>query len=300
VGATTRASSARRRRREALVFLALAVPNLALIGVFTYRPLFLNIYYSTLDWTLGSPTATPIGLANYREFFSSPDARQVLWVTAVFTVCTVVGTMVLGLLVALGLNKRVRGAGFARATVFSPFVLSGVGVGLAWLYIFDPTVGALGAVLRDVGVRSPEWFNNPHLSLMMVIIVYIWKNLGYAAVIYLAGLQAVPRDLMDAAAVDGAGAWRRFRHVTLPLLSPTTFFILVTSMLSSLQAFDILRAMTLLGLGTNKLFFESYLQAFCGYNLSGFSGMLSTVLFAILVVLTLVQLGVLERKVHYR
>jgi sn-glycerol 3-phosphate transport system permease protein len=300
VGATTRASSARRRRREALVFLALAVPNLALIGVFTYRPLFLNIYYSTLDWTLGSPTATPIGLANYREFFSSPDARQVLWVTAVFTVCTVVGTMVLGLLVALGLNKRVRGAGFARATVFSPFVLSGVGVGLAWLYIFDPTVGALGAVLRDVGVRSPEWFNNPHLSLMMVIIVYIWKNLGYAAVIYLAGLQAVPRDLMDAAAVVGAGAWRRFRHVTLPLLSPTTFFILVTSMLSSLQAFDILRAMTPLGRGTNTLIFESYLQAFGGYNRAGYSAMLSTVLFAILVVLTLVQLGVLERKVHYR
>jgi sn-glycerol 3-phosphate transport system permease protein len=221
-----------------------------------------------------------------------------LWVTAVFTVCTVVGTMVLGLLVALGLNKRVRGAGFARATVFSPFVLSGVGVGLAWLYIFDPTVGALGAVLRDVGVRSPEWFNNPHLSLMMVIIVYIWKNLGYAAVIYLAGLQAVPRDLMDAAAVDGAGSWRRFRHVTLPLLSPTTFFILVTSMLSSLQAFDILRAMTPLGRGTNTLIFESYLQAFGGYNRAGYSAMLSTVLFAILVVLTLVQLGVLERKVH--
>jgi sn-glycerol 3-phosphate transport system permease protein len=299
VGASTRASTSR-RRREALVFLAFAVPNLALIAVFTYRPLFLNIYYSTLDWTLGSPTATPVGLANYQEFFSSPDARQVLWITAVFTVCTVVGTMVLGLLVALGLNKRVRGAGFARATVFSPFVLSGVGVGLAWLYIFDPTVGALGAVLRNFGVSSPEWFNNPHLSLFMVIIVYVWKNLGYAAVIYLAGLQAVPRDLMDAAASDGANGWRRFWHVTLPLLSPTTFFLLVTSMLNSLQAFDILRAMTPLGRGTNTLIFESYLQAFGGYNRAGYSAMLSTVLFAILVILTLVQLGVLERRVHYR
>jgi sn-glycerol 3-phosphate transport system permease protein len=289
-----------RRTREALVFLAFALPNLALIALFTYRPLFLNIYYSTLDWTLGSPTATQVGLGNYREFFSSPDSREVLWVTAIFTVATVLGTMVIGLLVALALNKRVPGITFARATVFSPFVLSGVGVGLAWLYIFDPTVGALGALLRTLGLNSPEWFNNPHLSLVMVILVYIWKNLGYAAIIYLAGLQAVPRDLLEAASIDGAGTARKFFSITLPLLSPTTFFVLVTSILNSLQAFDILRAMTPLGRGTNTLIFESYLQAFGGYNRAGYSAMLSTVLFAVLVVLTLLQLVFLEKRVHYR
>ena len=171
VGVTTR-TPASRRRKEALVFLAFALPNLALIAVFTYRPLFLNIYYSTLDWTLGSPTATPIGLANYQEFFSSPDARQVLWITAVFTVCTVVGTMALGLLVALGLNKRVRGAGFARATVFSPFVLSGVGVGLAWLYIFDPTVGVQRLYWSKnfqpgVPFSNGSAYNNPKVDALL-------------------------------------------------------------------------------------------------------------------------------------
>jgi sn-glycerol 3-phosphate transport system permease protein len=295
-----RRGSSRRSRRDYLVFLAFATPNLLLIALFTYRPLISNIYYSTLNWTLGSPFATPVGLGNYREFFTSPDAGRILGTTAIFTVATVGGSMVLGLLVALALNKRVRGAGFARAAVFSPFVLSGVGVGLVWLFIFDPVVGVLGAILRAVGSSSPEWFNDPTLSLVMVIIVYIWKNLGYAAVIYLAGLQSVSKDVLEAAAIDGASSRRTFFSITLPLLSPTTFFVLVTSILNSLQAFDLLRIMTPLGRGTTTLIFEAYLQAFGGSNRAGYSATISTVLFALLVVLTVFQLVVLERKVHYR
>jgi len=216
------------------VFIAFAGPNLLLIALFTYRPLFSNIYYSTLNWTLGAPVATPVGLGNYVEFFTSPDTRGVLVTTAVFTIATVGGSMVLGLLVALALNKRVRGVGFARAAVFSPFVLSGVGVGLVWLFIFDPVVGVLGYLLRAVGASSPQWFNDPTLSLVMVIIVYIWKNLGFAAVIYLAGLQSIDRDLLEAASIDGANSRRTFFSIVLPLLSPTTFFVLVTSILNSL------------------------------------------------------------------
>jgi sn-glycerol 3-phosphate transport system permease protein len=299
-GGRPRRTSRRHARREALVFLALAAPNLALIAMFTYRPLVLNIYYSTLDWTLGAPTARAVGLANYVDFFRSSDAGQVFLTTAVFTVATVALSMGLGLLVALGLNRRVRGAGFARATVFSPFVLSGVGVGLAWQYIFDPTVGALGAVLRAVGLSSPQWFNNESLSLVMVVIVYVWKNLGYAAVIYLAGLQSISPEILEAAAIDGAGASRRFFSMVLPLLSPTTFFLLTTSTLNSLQAFDLIRVMTPLGRGTTTLIYDAYLRAFGGYNQAGYSAMLSTVLFALLVLLTLVQLVFLERRVHYR
>ncbi|GAA3296855.1 sugar ABC transporter permease [Dactylosporangium vinaceum] len=296
------ARSARRRRtlREAAVFVALAVPNVALIAWFTYRPLVLNVYYSTLDWTLGSATARAVGLDNYTQFFSSGEAGHVFLTTAWFTVSTVALSMGLGLLVALGLNRRIRGAGLAQATVFSPFVLSGVGVGLAWQYIFDPTVGALGAVIRAFGGTSPQWFNDETLSLVMVVLVYVWKNLGYAAVIYLAGLQAIPADILEAAAVDGAGPRRKFFSVTLPLLSPTTFFLLVTSTLSSLQAFDLIRAMTPLGRGTTTLIYDAYLRAFGGYNQAGYSAMISTVLFVLLVVLTLVQLVVVERRVHYR
>ncbi|WP_200896295.1 carbohydrate ABC transporter permease [Pseudarthrobacter chlorophenolicus] len=288
-----------RSRRDFFVFLAMALPNLVLIAVFTYRPLFSNIYYSTLDWTLGSPTATVVGLGNYVTFFSSNDAPKVLGTTAVFTVVTVGGSMLLGLLVALALNAKVRGTTFARSAVFAPYVLSGVGVGLVWLFIFDPGYGVLAWLLRGLGQQSPQWINDPQLSLVMVILVYVWKNLGYCAVVYLAGLQSLPQEVMEAASLDGANGFRRFISISLPLLSPTTFFLLITTLLSSLQAFDLIRIMTPLGTGTSTLIYEAYLQAFGAYNRAGYSAAISVVLFAILLVITVLQLRFVERKVHY-
>jgi sn-glycerol 3-phosphate transport system permease protein len=289
-----------RERHDFLVFLALAAPNILLIVAFSYRPLLSNIYYSTLNWTLGAATAVPVGLGNYVRFFTSPETAEIARVTAIFTVATVGGSMLLGLLIALALNRKVRGVGFARAAVFSPFVLSGVGVGLIWSFMFDPTLGVIAQVLDAVGLPSPQWFNDPSLSLVMVIVVYIWKNMGYAAVIYLAGLQSVPRDLLEAASIDGAGRLRTFRSIVLPILSPTTFFLLVTSVLNSLQAFDIIRIMTPLGRGTTTLIYDAYLQAFGGYNRAGYSATVSTVLFGLLVLFTAIQMLVLERRVHYR
>ncbi|BBG02996.1 MULTISPECIES: carbohydrate ABC transporter permease [Pseudonocardia] len=288
-----------RDRHDFWVFLALVLPNVALIIAFAYRPVLANLQYSLLNWTLGSPTATFIGLDNYVRFLTSPSSATILWTTLVFTVVTVGGSMVLGLLIALALNRRVPGTGVARAAVFSPFVLSGVGVGLVWLFVFDPTIGVLGSVLRTFGGTAPDFFNNPTLSLVMICVVYVWKNMGYAAVIYLAGLQSIPRDLLEASALDGASPTRTFFKVVLPLLSPTTFFLLVTSVLNSLQAFDLIRIMTPLGRGTTTLIYEAYLQAFGGYNRGGYSAAVSTILFALLVVFTLVQLRWMEKRVHY-
>ncbi|MCP2049287.1 UNVERIFIED_ORG: sn-glycerol 3-phosphate transport system permease protein [Paenarthrobacter nicotinovorans] len=289
----------KRTRRDALVFVAFAAPNVLLILLFTYRPLITNIYYSTLDWTLGAASATSVGLGNYVEFFNSPDASAVLGVTAIFTVTTVGGAMALGLLVALTLNQRLKGRTFARAVVFAPYVLSGVGVGLVWLFIFDPTYGVLSWMLRGIGQLSPQWVNDPKLALVMVILVYIWKNLGYCAVVYLAGLQSVPPQLLEAASLDGASSARRFVSIVVPLLSPTTFFLLITTLLSSLQAFDIIRIMTPSGNGTSTLIFDSYLQAFGSYNRAGYSAAISVVLFLALLIMTAVQLRFVERKVHY-
>ncbi len=298
------ATRARRRlsyrdRRDFPIFLALALPNVLLILAFIYRPLITNIYYSTLNWTLGSQYATPIGLGNYREFFSDPASVQVLWTTLIFTVATVGGAMILGLLLATVLNRKLLGRTLARATIFAPFVLSGVGVGLVWVFIFDPTVGVLGSLLRLVGSTSPQWFTDPHLSLVMIIIVYVWKNTGYCAVIYLAAMQSVPKDLLEAASIDGASSVRAFRSVVLPLLSPTTFFLLLTTILNSLQAFDLIKIMTPLGNGTTTLMYDAYLQAFGGYNRAGYSATVATILFAILILMTIGQLSILERKVHY-
>ena len=288
-----------RARRDFFTFLALALPNLLLIAVFTYLPLLNNIYYSTLNWTLGSASATVVGMENYVTFFTSADAGKVLGTTAVFTAATVGGSMVLGLLVALALNSKVRGTTFARSAVFAPYVLSGVGVGLVWLFIFDPGYGVLAWILRGLGQQSPQWINDPRLSLVMVLVVYVWKNLGYCAVVFLAGLQSLPQDVMEAASLDGASSYRRFVSITLPLLSPTTFFLLITTMLSSLQAFDLIRIMTPLGSGTSTLIYEAYLQAFGAYNRAGYSAAISVVLFAILLVITVIQLRFVERKVHY-
>ncbi|MHB1008010.1 MAG: carbohydrate ABC transporter permease [Propionibacteriaceae bacterium] len=294
-----RRRGSRRARRDALVFLAMALPNLVLIGAFTYRPLILNIYYSTLNWTLGSATATVVGLGNYVRFFSSDAAGTVLTTTAVFAVATVGGSMVLGLLVALALNTNVPGTNVARAGVFAPYVLSGVGVGLVWLFIFDPVYGVLAYVLRRFGAESPRWFNDPTLSLVMVITVYVWKNLGYCAVVYLAGLQSLPADVMEAAALDGAGRLRRFGYMSLPLLGPTTFFLLITTILSSLQAFDLIRIMTPTSQGTRTLIYEAYVQGFGAYQRAGYSAAISVVLFVLLITLTIIQIAWVDRKVHY-
>lgn len=286
--------------REYLTFLAFAVPNLILIAVFVYRPLGLNVYYSLLDWDLGSASARVIGLDNYVRWFSDPTSLGVAKVTVIFTVATVGGTMVLGLLIALAMNRRIRGTGFARSAVFAPFVLSGVGVGLVWLFIFDPTYGVLGTILNTFGLGQPNWFLDKGPALTMVIIVYIWKNLGYAAVIYLAALQAVPRDLLEAAALDGASGWTKFWRITFPLLSPTTFFILLTTILNSLQSFDILRIMTKGGPldGTTTLMYQVYQEAFVNGR-AGYSSTVATILFIVLFGLTVVQMRFIERKVHY-
>ena len=223
-----------------------------------------------------------------------------MWhVTVVFTVATVVGSMVFGLLMALVLNRKLPGRTAARTALFSPYVLSGVGIGLVWTFIFDPSTGILAHVLGWFGARSPEWFLDKNLALVMVILVYIWKNLGYCAVIYLAGLQSIPQDLMEAAAIDGAGPLRRFFSITLPLLSPTVFFLSIAMVLSSMQAFDILRIMTPNGYGTNSIVFEIYLQSFGSYQRAGYAAALSVVLFLVLFAITALQMRFVERRVHY-
>ncbi len=290
----------RRTQRDAWVFAAFAAPNVLLILLFTYRPLLTNIYYSTLDWTLGSASATAVGVGNYVEFFTSPDASSVLGITAVFTVTTVGGAMILGLLVALALNQRLKGRTFARAVVFAP-PTSFQAWASAWY-------GCSSSIRRTAsfpgsfavwGQASPQWVNDPKLALVMVTIVYVWKNLGYCAVVYLAGLQSIPTQLMEAAALDGASNVRRFVSIVVPLLSPHHVLPpdhLITKLPA---AFDIIRIMTPSGNGTSTLIFDSYLQAFGSYNRAGYSAAISVVLFVGLLIMTAVQLRFVERKVHY-
>ncbi len=289
-----------RKSRNYLTFVLFVGPNVALIMMFIYYPLIMNLRFSLLDWRLGSSTARFVGLQNYIEFFTSPNGLEVWRVTIIFTVATVAGAMLLGLLIAVVLNKRLPGRVVARTALFSPYVLSGVGVGMVWSFIFDPRLGVMRFFFEAIGRRSPEWFNDPRWALVMVIIVYIWKNLGYAAVIFIAGLQSIPSDLLEAANVDGASRTRQFFTIVMPLLSPTVFFLSITMILNSMQAFDILRIMTPSGNGTNTIIFEIYLQSFGAYQRAGYAGAVSVVLFLTLFAITAFQLRYVQKKVHYQ
>jgi ABC-type sugar transport system permease subunit len=241
-----------------------------------------------------------VGLENYRNYFDDETNRYIIRNTLAFTFATVFGTLILGLGLALLLNCPLRGRDAARTVLFAPYVVSGAAIGIVWLFVFDPRFGLVAALLDRVGVTSANWYNDPNWAMPMVIIVFVWKNLGYAVVVYIAGLQTIPRELYEAARVDGAGAWSRFRNVTLPHLSPVTFFLLVTGILSSMQAFDIIRVMTQGGPldSTKTMVYQVYEQGFVNYRV-GAASTVATVLFVFLLAVTVLQIRFLERRVHY-
>lgn len=287
-------------RRDHLRFLAFIAPNFLLLGVFSYWPLVYQAYLSLTRWDMISPVKTFVGVDNYRFMFTSAGFQRVLFNTAYFTGTVLFGSLVIGLALALLLNQRLLGRNLVRSIVFVPVILSGAAVGLVWAYIFDPVYGLLRVVLSAVGIGSPDWLVDTRWAMPAVIIVYLWKNVGYSAIIYLAGLQGIPRELYDAAKVDGANGWQAFRYVTLPQLSPTTFFIAVTTILFSIQAFDILAVMTEGGPvnATTTLIWYLYEQGFIAFR-AGLAAAAGMVLFALMLIATVLQVVFVQRRVHY-
>jgi multiple sugar transport system permease protein/sn-glycerol 3-phosphate transport system permease protein len=286
--------------KEWILFILFVGPNLFLFSLFSYWPMIENVRLSTQRWDLLSPVRLPVGLDNFEYLWQNSTFHKVLWNTLYFTVAAVGISLALGLLVALLLNQRLRWRNGARAVVFAPFMLSGAAIGIVWAYIFDPRFGFLAEMLGWFSIRSPDWLNRPEWAMPAIIIVYIWKNLGFTTVIFLAGLQGIPQDLYDAAKIDGANVFWRFRSVTLPMLSPIAFFLVVTSILSTFQSFDIISVMTDGGPvdSTNTLIYYVYEQGFVAFN-AGRSAAAALVLFVLMMAITLVQLRYSESKVHY-
>jgi multiple sugar transport system permease protein/sn-glycerol 3-phosphate transport system permease protein len=296
-----RATSARRFwRAEWFLFLLFIGPNLLLFGIFTYWPMIQNAYLSTVRWDMIAPVKIGVGLGNYRYLAGNEAFQRVLLNTFAFTAGGVGFSLVLGLAAALLLNQPLRGRDGARTVLFAPTLLSGAAISIVWVYLFDPRYGLIAQLLSWVNLTSPDWLNNPAWAMPAIIIVHVWKNLGFTTVIYLAGLQAIPRDLYEAARVDGAGALWRFRSVTLPMLSPITFFLVVTSILSTFQAFDIIQVMTKGGPvnATNTLVYYVYEQGFVAFN-AGRAAAAALVLFVLMLGVTLLQVRYAEQRVHY-
>ncbi|MGI8963434.1 MAG: carbohydrate ABC transporter permease [Thermomicrobiales bacterium] len=289
--------------KEWVIFLLFVAPNLFFLVLFTYWPLWENIRLSVQKTDLLAFTGTNefVGLENFEYIFGNRTFRLVLRNTLVFLVASVALTMATGLLISLLLNQKLKGRTAVRAIVFAPTLLSGAAIGIVWAYICDPRYGLLAQGLDWVWIASPHWLDRPEWSLWAIIIVYVWKNLGFAAVIFLAGLQAIPQDLYDAAKIDGANAWWRFKSVTLPMLSPISFFLFITSILATFQAFDIIQVMTEGGpaSGSTTLVYYVYEQGFGDRQNFGRSAAAAIVLFIAMLIVTIVQLRFTEKKVHY-
>jgi ABC-type sugar transport system permease subunit len=285
---------------EALLFLLFVGPNLFFFAVFSFWPIIYSAWLSFHRWDLIAPVKLYVGLDQYRYLVHDDVFHAVLRNTFVYTVGAVGGTLILGLLVALLLNQPLRGRDGARAVLFAPTLLSGAAISVVWIYMFDPRFGIIARLLSLVHLTSPSWLTDPAWAMPAILIVTIWKDLGFATVIFLAGLQAIPRDLYEAAKVDGAGTWWRFRSVTLPMLSPIVFFLGVTSILNTFQSFDIIQVMTKGGPvdATNTLIYYVYQQGFVAFN-AGRSSAAALVLFMFMLGITLIQVRYAERKVHY-
>ncbi|MEU0542549.1 sugar ABC transporter permease [Nocardia sp. NPDC005978] len=280
------------------LFLVLVGPNLILLSLFVYRPLLDNIRLSFFDWNISDTTATFVGVDNYVEWWGRDDSWQIVGNTVIFTLAAVVGSMVLGLALALLLDRKLFGRNVVRSAVFAPFVISGAAIGVAFQFIFDPGFGLVQDVLHRLGVEKvPDFYQNPRWALFMITLTYVWKNLGYAFVIYLAALQGVRADLMEAAEIDGASRWTTFTRVLLPQLRPTTFFLSITVLLNSLQVFDIINVMTRggpLGTGTTTMVFQVYRESFVNFR-AGYGATVATIMFLVLLTVTLIQVRVMDR-----
>ncbi len=218
-------------------------PTVAVLFLFFVYPLLIALKNSFYSWDLLTPPRY-VGLSNYTTIAESGDLAAVAWRTLSFGAVVVVASTALGLALAVALNRRGRVYAFVRGAVFSAYVVSWVAVALLWMWILDGEAGLVTRMLRAVDMPTMNWLGDPRSALWAIALVTVWKITGYAMVVYLAGLQAIPDAWLEAAALDGAGPWQRFKEVIWPSLRPTTAFVATTGLIMSFQAFDVIRVMT--------------------------------------------------------
>jgi len=288
-----------RRRRETLTawsFLGLPVLHLV---VFALVPVGFTIYLAFHQWDLVAAEKPFVGLANFRELARDRLFWTTLRNTALYVLYVPV-TMAAALGLAVLLNRRRGGERLLRAVVFLPFVTSTVAIGIIWQWMFNADFGLVNYALGFLGVPPLDWLGSPRTALLSIVVVTIWTQVGYQMVVFLAGLQGVPQSYYDAALVDGASPWQRFRHVTLPLLRPVILFVLVTGIISGFQVFTLVYLMTEGGPlhSTDVLVYRIYQTAW-EFLRFGYASAMAVVLFGVLLVVTVVQFRLLGKRIEY-
>ena len=270
------------------------LPAFAIFFVFFLVPTAMSFFYSLTRWTLFEYQF--IGLDNFRAFFSEPELTRGLTNTLIYAVVTSGTKVVLGMALAVLLTSSVIGRAFMRSAVFFPVLVSTIGVGLTFTILMQPDIGLIDRALGVVGIQGPAWLVDPHYALLSVALVDVWKGVGLATVIYIAGIVSIPREFYDAAEVDGGSAWQTFRYVTLPLARPATTTVIVLSLIGGLRSFDLIWAMTRGGPGFTSdviasVIYKQYQAGFYGLSTAG-----NVVLFVLVTAIVLPLFTFLNRR----
>ncbi|QQA43383.1 carbohydrate ABC transporter permease [Pelagovum pacificum] len=283
---------AQRKRRASLVAYSFIAPNFLGFVIFTLGPICAAFALAFMHWDGNNPIEWA-GLDNLFKLFEDRAFKAALWNTIVYTVFSVPLTLAAALGVAVLLNGKIRGRNFFRTAMFFPYVASLVAVAVVWNMLFNPAMGPVNMILYTLGVdpsNLPGWAADRNYAMATVILFGVWKDLGYFMVIYLAGLQGIPRELYEAADIDGANSWQKFWRITVPQLAPTTFFVTVIMTIQSFKVFDQIFMITQGGPGTSTLVlvYHIYNESFVSWDL-GYASMVAMVLFLIVLTVTVIQ-----------
>ena len=298
-GATHTSSRFRRGLLAWLRAFPFLAPSLFGVSVFLLLPVVLIFVLSLLQWNLLSPPKF-VGFQNFLTIFQQDGAGHSLLVTAYYVVLAIPLQTVLSLGMAVMLNRKLPGMGVYRVLFVVPFMATPVALAVVWNWIFDPKFGFANLVLGYLGIPAQNWLGSYRLAMPVLAAVQIWQWVGYNMLFFLAGLQGIPPELLESAAIDGAGHWQRFRRVTLPLLRPTTLFVLVTTIIGSFQVFDTVYVLTDGGPGTSTqvLNLSIYQTAFTDFRIGEASAM-SVVLFIVVLIFTFIQFAYFRRRTVY-
>lgn len=288
-----------RRLRYALVVLAFLLPSAVPMAMFIIYPMFGALWVSLHKWNLLSPMEW-VGLGNYAKLLQDPDTLNAFGNTFYYILGYLPLVYVGGLALALALNQALPLRGLLRGVYFLPVVTSWIVVALIWRWLLNPEVGIVNAALGLFGIDGPGWWTDPTWAMPSIILASAWKDLGFVMIILLAGLQAIPQDLYEAATVDGAGWWRRLFNITLPMLTPSTFFVIVISLINGFQVFDQVYAMTGGGpAGASTVVVQQIYDLTFRYSRAGEAAALSWLLFVLVLVVTIIQIRGQKRWVNY-
>lgn len=288
-----------RRLRYALTVAAFLLPSAAPLALFVLGPMLAAAWVSLHEWNLLAPMEW-VGLGNYAKLLSDPATGDVFLHTLYYIVGYLPLVYAGGLGLALALNLRLKGRSLLRGVYFLPVVTSWIVVALVWRWLLNPSTGVVNVALGWFGIDGPGWWTDPAWAMPSIILASAWKDLGFVMVILLAGLQSIDPELYDAAKVDGAGAWRRLTSVTLPLLSPSTFFVVVISLINGFQVFDQVYAMTGGGPGrATQVVVQQVYDLTFRYGAAGEASALSWILFVVILAVTLIHIVGQRRWVNY-